>query len=95
MVATLLASRALGFAFLCVAFIDASHLLVLNAEDGISAAAAVAVVAKSCYGAALIVLVATFDRERLQARHLAANREDRLKEAVATAEHAAAARTLF
>ena len=95
MVATLLADRRLGFAFLAVAFADALHLLLTRTDGEISAAAGVAVVAKSCYGAALVILVETFDRERLAARRLAASREESLKAAVAKAEHAAAARTLF
>ena len=95
MVATLLANRFLGFVFLVVALADALDLLLIRADGEISAAAIVAVVAKFCFGAALVVLVGTFDRERLQARRLAASREENLREAVARAEHAAAARTLF
>ena len=95
MVATLLANRHLGFAFLVVALADALHLLFSRPDGAIAAAAGVAVVAKFCFGAALVVLVETFDRERIQARRLAESREESLKEAVARAEHAAAARTLF
>ena len=93
MVATLLANRTLGAVFLLFAAADASVLLA--ARSNIEAAAIIAVLAKTGFGAALIVLVGTFDRERLAARRLATQREEGLKDAVARAEHAAASRTLF
>ncbi|MEL6184743.1 MAG: ATP-binding protein [Myxococcota bacterium] len=93
MIATLLANQILGGLFLLFAAADASFLLA--AQTDLTAAAIIAVVAKTGFGAALIVLVGTFDRERLAARRLAAQREQGLKEAVARAEHAATSRTLF